>query len=192
MSPSDVQATADARGPSAATHYYFVTAVVAAAIGGVAGYLVKPPPPVETAFVNFDAESTPAQVLGEGWSGFEKFGEDGDTYSWCAALRCTLNVTSNAKQGRLVRVRLTPHGYDGAPQQTVTVYVNGTKIGSAPIPRDSLTTLTFPAPQQYWLPGVNALSFDFAYAKDPKSLSTGNDDARTLAAAFDWVQLIPK
>jgi len=186
--PSDVPATDSAPGAGAR---YYATALVAAALGGVAGYFLKPPPVVETDFVNFDAESTPVRVLGEGWSGFEKF-SDGVTVAWCAAVRCTLNVSSTGEHNRLVRARLTPFAYQGAPQQTVTVYLNGTKIGSQPVPAERFTTLAFPAPQQYWLPGLNALSFQFAYAKDPKTVIPGDDDPRTLAATFDWVDIPAK
>ena len=107
---------------------YMVVALLGAACGGAAAYYLKPPPIPETVFVNFDAQSAPKGLLGDGWSPvFEQF-KDGVTFSWCSALRCTLNVESDAKHERLIRARLMPFRFDRAPAQTVTVYLNGTKM----------------------------------------------------------------
>jgi hypothetical protein len=188
--PGDVGANATKASSTAGRTV--LVAVLAAAIGGAAGYFLKPPPIVETDFVNFDQQSTPPAALGDGWSKvFEQF-KDGVSFCWCSATRCTLNVSSAAKGDRVVVARLTPLHYEGAPPQVITAYINGTKIGSQPVPPDVLTTLTFPASRQYWLPGQNALTFEFAYAKDPKSVIPGAEDARVLAAAFDWVEIVPK
>jgi hypothetical protein len=170
---------------------YLFVALVGAAGGGAAAYLLKPPPIPDTTFVNFDAESAPKGVLGDGWSPvFEKF-QDGVTFSWCSALQCTLNVESHAKHERLIRARLLPFRFEGAPTQTVTVSLNGTKIGVQPVP-DGLTTLSFPASREYWVPGKNTIAFEFAYARDPKSVLAGSGDKRALSAAFDWVDITTK
>ena len=36
-------------------------------------------------------------------------------------------------------------------------------------------------------PGLNELDFEFAYARAPRDVMA-SDDARTLAAAFDWLR----
>jgi hypothetical protein len=188
---SSAQPAADESGSSAGT-LYFVTALIAAAMGGVTGYLLKPPPILETSYVNFDAESTPRAILGDGWSPFFQHIAAGLTFCWCSAMRCTLNVSSAAKQDRLIRARLTPFTHEGAPQQIVTAYLNGSKIGSGPVAPNAFTTLSVSASRQYWLPGINALSFEFTYAKDPKSVLPGADDTRVYSAAFDWVEITAK
>ena len=46
-------------------------------------------------------------------------------------------------------------------------------------------------PAAAWKRGKNALTFDFAYAEAPKDRIAGADDGRTLAAGFDWLEVLP-
>jgi hypothetical protein len=191
--PAEAVAASKAEKPSAGPRggcsvRYVLVALLGTVSGGAAAYFLKPSTVPETVFLNFDAESTPKGMLGSGWAPvFEHF-KDGVTFSWCAALRCTLNVQSNAKHERLIRVRILPFHFQGAPAQTVTLYLNETKVGVRPVP-DALTTLSFPTSRGYWIAGTNSLTFEFAYAKDPKSVIPGNGDARMLSAAFDWIDI---
>ena len=47
------------------------------------------------------------------------------------------------------------------------------------------------SPGPAWKPGENVLTFEFAYAEAPKDRIPGAGDTRTLAAAFDWVEILP-
>jgi hypothetical protein len=165
-------------------------ALSAALCGAVVGYLVKPVPPDETRFVSFDAESTPPPVLAAGWSNFEQIQPSGDTFAWCAARTCSLQVQSHAEGDRLLRVRVSPFLFPGSPQQTITAHVNQGELGTKPL-SDGMTVVTFRAARSVWTKGTNEIRFDFAFAEDPKSKAPPAEDTRKLAAAFDWVEFAP-
>jgi hypothetical protein len=48
-----------------------------------------------------------------------------------------------------------------------------------------------PTPKDAWKRGVNEMKFLFAYAESPKDRIPGAEDERTLAAAFDWLEILP-
>jgi hypothetical protein len=50
---------------------------------------------------------------------------------------------------------------------------------------------TFVVPKASWKAGENELTLAFAYAESPKLRIPGANDGRTLAAAFDWLDVTP-
>jgi hypothetical protein len=50
---------------------------------------------------------------------------------------------------------------------------------------------TIRTPKDAWKRGVNELTFAFAYAESPKDRVPGATDERTLAAGFDWLEILP-
>jgi hypothetical protein len=46
------------------------------------------------------------------------------------------------------------------------------------------------APRAAWRRGDNDLALEFAYAESPKD-RMGAADGRTLAACFDWLEIVP-
>lgn len=142
----------------------------------------------ETRFLNFDPESSTGALVG-GFSGWEKTG-DGDTFVWCQSRVARVAVASGAGGDALVRVRLWPFRYPGAPPQTMTLFVNETRVESTEVP-DVARVYSFATPRAAWRPGLNELRFEFGYAEAPKDRVPGGGDARTLAAAFDWVEIVP-
>lgn len=146
-------------------------------------------PPVETRFLNFDPESTPREALPSGWSGFES-GGPGDTFVWAQGRRAAVEVRAGKAGGRLVRFRCWPFRWEGAPPQTLTLSVNGSPVetvGLAGEPR----VYSVATPAEAWRSGANVVTFEFAYAEAPKDRVEGQADARTLAAAFDWLEILP-
>lgn len=142
----------------------------------------------ETRFLNLDPESSTG-ALASGWSGFEKTPE-GDTFSWAQAREARATVLGGAASDRLVRFRAWPFRWEGAPPQTVTVSVNEVRLGTLTLgdgPR--VYSLVSPAPA--WKPGPNVLTFEFTYAEAPKDRIPGATDTRPLAAAFDWIEIVP-
>ncbi len=142
----------------------------------------------DTRFLNFDPESS-AGALTSGWSGFETT-EAGDTFVWAQAREAKASVLATGVAERRVRFRAWPFRYADAPPQTVTISVNGVKLEAVTLgegPRVYSTT----SPGNAWRPGVNVLTFEFAYAEAPKDREPGNSDARTLAVAFDWLEILP-
>jgi hypothetical protein len=142
----------------------------------------------ETAFLNLDPESSTG-ALASGWSGFEKT-EPGDTFVWAQARDVTVRVFARGPGERLVRFRAWPFLWEGAPPQTVTVSVNDVRLESMTVwPGPRVYAATSPGPA--WKEGENTLTFSFGYAEAPKDRVPGAADTRTLAAAFDWIEIVP-
>jgi hypothetical protein len=142
----------------------------------------------ETRSVGFDPESS-AGLLVSGWSQWEKTGE-GDTFVWAQAKTAALRVVSRADGDRLVRFRAWPYRYPGAPPQVLTLFVNDAKVESARL-ADGPHVYAFVAPKAAFRKGANDVRLEFTYAEAPQKKEPGAADARTLAAAFDWLELVP-
>jgi hypothetical protein len=141
----------------------------------------------ETRFLNFDPEST-AGALTSGWSGYEKTAT-GDTFVWCQGGEAKIKVTSLADGDRLLRIRAWAFVYPGAIPQTVTVFVNDTKVETLTMAGDP-RVYTVAAPQLVWHRGTNDIRFVFAYAEAPKDRLPGSTDPRSLSACFDWLEIL--
>ncbi len=142
----------------------------------------------ETRFLNFDPETSAGRLV-SGWSGWEKTGE-ADTFVWAQAREAKVKVAARTGGDRVVRFRAWPFLFLESPGQTVTLLVNGEKAGFAvmdKVPR----VYSFVAPGGSWRSGENELTLSFSYAESPKLRVPGADDARTLAAAFDWLDVTP-
>ncbi len=142
----------------------------------------------ETRFLSFDPETTAGHLV-SGWSGWEKTPE-GDTFVWAQANEARMVVTNAGGSDRVLRLRAWSFTFPDAPEQTVTLFVNGTRVDTAGLYREA-HVLTFVVPKGLWKKGDNDLRFAFAWAEAPKDRVPGSNDARTLAAAFDWVEILP-
>jgi hypothetical protein len=143
--------------------------------------------PEETRSLNFDPETTMG-ALGAGWDGFEKT-DLGDTFVWVHGREARVSIVSRADGDRLVRFRCWPFLFPGAPPQTLALFVNDQKtdvftLGGEP------RVYAIAVPRALWKRGTNELKFIFAYAESPKDRVSGASDERTLAAAFDWLELL--
>jgi hypothetical protein len=145
-------------------------------------------PVEETRFLNFDPE-TSTGLLASGWSGYEKTAE-GDSFVWAQARTATVRVSSRGDGDRLVRFRAWPYRYPGAPPQKVTLFVNDARVESSAM-GDGPRVYAFLAPKAAFREGPNELRFELTYAEAPKDREAGAGDSRTLAAAFDWLELVP-
>jgi hypothetical protein len=143
---------------------------------------------VETRSLNFDPE-TSAGALGPGWDGFEKT-ESGDTFAWAHGKEARLVVQSRADGDQLVRFRCWPFVYPGGPGQTLTFSVNDRRFETLVLGGEP-RVYAIQTPQAAWKRGANELTFTFAYAEAPKDRLPGATDERTLAAAFDWLEILP-
>ncbi len=146
-------------------------------------------PPAETRFLNFDPESTPREALVSGWSGFES-GGPGDTFVWAQGRKAAVEVQARKAGGRLVRFRCWPFRWEGAPPQTLSLAVNGSRVETLGLSGEA-RVYSVATPAEAWRPGKNVVTFEFAYAEAPKDRVPGQADARTLAAAFDWMEILP-
>lgn len=144
-------------------------------------------PVEETRSLNFDPETT-AGALGPGWDGFEKT-DSGDTFVWAHGKEARVLVKSRADGDRLLRFRCWPFGYPGGPGQTLTLYVNDRRIDAVALTGEP-RVYSMATPKDAWRKGANELKFVFAYAEAPKDRIPGATDERTLAAAFDWLEIL--
>jgi hypothetical protein len=142
----------------------------------------------ETRFLNLDPESS-SGALAAGWSGFEKT-DAGDTFAWAQAREARVRVTAGPAADRLVRFRAWPFRWDGAPPQTVTLSVNDVRLETIAL-GDGPRVYAAVSPGAAWKEGTNVLTFEFAYAEAPRDRIPGAADTRTLAAAFDWIEILP-
>lgn len=163
-------------------------AAVGVALGAGGGYVAKRRFPDETRFLNFDAESTASERLESGWSTFEVTPR-GDTFVWCAATACGVSVVGQFQGPQIVRVRVFPFRYRGAPEQHMTFELNGKAVAEVPVP-EGQTVVEFLTDADGWRRGKNSLKFRFAYAESPADHSEGSEDSRHLSVAFDWLQII--
>jgi hypothetical protein len=135
--------------------------------------------------IDFGAPARQFAVL-TGWAMDEREGDM--TFQWSNDDESSMYLYLQEPLGRVLEARLRPLTYDGAPRQTVSVYVNGAF-------RDRLTL--DPGWAQYRLdipagalrPGVNEITFKYGYAVQPAKVLAGNPDTRRLAVAFDYVAL---
>jgi hypothetical protein len=136
----------------------------------------------ENAFTNFDAESTPRAALVAGWSDYEKT-PAGDGFVWASAGEARLAIDVRGDGDRLVRFRAWPLVVEGHAPQVATLYVNDTLVGPTPLVGGAHVYEAL-APAAAWKRGPNQLRFQFAWTESPK------DDPRSLAVAFDWVEIV--
>ncbi len=100
-----------------------------------------------------------------------------------------MNVTNAGGSDRVLRFRAWAFAYPDAPEQVVTLFVNGTRVDAAGLYREPRVT-TFVVPKALWKKGGNEIRLAFTYAESPKDRIPGADDTRTLAAAFDWLEIL--
>ncbi|MEO6325794.1 MAG: hypothetical protein ABIT01_06150 [Thermoanaerobaculia bacterium] len=142
----------------------------------------------ETRFLNFDAESTTG-ALGAGWSGFEKTDQN-DTFAWCQGKLGRVSFQCRSGGDRLVRFRCWPFQFPGGGAQSATLFVNDARLESVPLQGD-VRVYSVLAPAAVFKNGANEMRFEFTYAETPKDRVPGSTDERTLAAAFDWIEILP-
>jgi hypothetical protein len=123
-------------------------------------------------------------VLGEGWHQREQ--EADVSFRW-AMERAEILVPLDHPEALRVQVRLHSFGHSGAPEQTLTVFVNGHAHGPVAVPH-TWHTNELVVSRDVWRAGVNRLALRFAWARRPSDVGMGND-GRPLAAAVDYVRI---
>jgi hypothetical protein len=131
-----------------------------------------------------DIGSGDAELLGAGWHQTER--EGAATYRWTTASAAFL-VPLDRPTDLRVQVRLHAFSFPGAPEQALTLIVNGRSHGPLGVGA-AWHVAELDVPDVSWRAGVNRAELRFAWAKTPAEAGLGND-ARALAAAVDYIRI---
>ena len=101
--------------------------------GGVIAYALRRPAPAEAVWpdrivVDFGAPRRQFALLTGFW-GNERWGDGGVTVQWTREGESSLILGLGAPVDRVLELRIHPLVYPGAPSQTVSIDVNGTRTG---------------------------------------------------------------
>ncbi len=138
----------------------------------------------ESAFVDLGTPGARRKLVA-GWGDDETKG-DGTTYVWAVARRAELDLVVVDTAAPRLQFRAWPFWWDDAPDQIVTVFVNGRDLGSLrlePGPRD----YSLRVPRGTLVADINRVAFEFSYVEEAGAHRRPSSDHRTLAAAFDFV-----
>ena len=139
----------------------------------------------ETAY-DFDP-ATSRGILLDGWSTPEAADDGGSWFAWAISERAQLQLRLLDLERTWLHFRARPFQIGPNVTQTVSIELNGAAVGSVNLQPGDFQTYTIRLPQEALTIGDNVVSFDFAYATSPYSLSSSSEDRRTLAAAFGYV-----
>lgn len=129
-------------------------------------------------------------LLVAGWGRPEVDPATGMAFVWATSTTACFEVDLLQPAATSLRFVCRPFAYEGAPEQTVEVLANGVPVGAVTLGRRTRSySVQIPA-KRLW-PGRNRLELRFAYAESPSRLDPGSDDRRTLAAAFEELELHP-
>jgi hypothetical protein len=126
-----------------------------------------------------------AVYLADGWHAPEADGAS--TFRWAASHAEALVPLEHAAP-LTVQLRVHAFGYAGAPEQRVTVRVNGRAYGPVTV-GTGWQTVEFPTDGAAWRGGVNRVDLDFDWGRRPTDVGAGGD-TRSLAAAVDYIRVV--
>ncbi len=133
---------------------------------GVAAYRVNQPPIPDPLRLEF-GDWTGAPYRGDGWAGDENF--EGAGVNWAIAPTAEIFVPYRGAGDRALKMHLKPFSYPGAPQQVMTVRVNGQPAGELPLSPDwQVLETTLPA--ELFSPGLNRIQLNFARTAVPRDV----------------------
>lgn len=151
---------------------------------GALVYRVRQPSHVAKLVVDFGEPGSRA-YRGEGWDAEEEI--SGARANWASARQARVFLPVGDGGAYQLTFAALPFTFPDAPPQTAIVVVNQT----VRLPPLTLTrgwnTYTLDVPSSALHRGLNELVLEFAYARAPRDVLP-SDDARTLAAAVDWMQ----
>lgn len=138
--------------------------------------------------IEFDGGAASVSIR-SGWSGPEK-APDGVSFCWAEGREAILATRGVGRTSHKVRLRAWSFEYPQAPQQRMTVFVNDTRVSEIAV-EAAPTEYTIDTPWSVWSDRENVLRFRFSRADAPSDRIPESKDRRRLAAAFDWVRVVP-
>ncbi|GIW05313.1 MAG: hypothetical protein KatS3mg060_0118 [Dehalococcoidia bacterium] len=149
--------------------------------------LYRVPPATPPRRIELGAPAS-AGAIGDGWGEDERGAGDVDLV-WATARRADLWVP-RAPGAATIRIRLTPFVYEGMPGQRLRLWLNGRDLGEHPLAA-GWDEVAFDASADIWRSGANRLTLEFASTESPSRV-LGSPDRRSLAAAVDWLEIVPR
>ena len=136
------------------------------------------------------------RFLGRGWGAAESAGDN--TFRWAvgdesivvAPLKAETFVRPGEQleqAGYLVRFRVQPYRFEGAPPQSVELWVNDAMAGRIRL-ADELRDYEVEVPRDLLGRNLNVFGFRYAYARAPAD--DGGNDSRPLAVRFERIEFI--
>jgi len=125
--------------------------------------------------VNIDFGTEGARLYqGEGWSREEVLGNA--SANWSESTRARVFVPLRELENYEMSFRALAFSYEGAPEQTLEVMVNGHRLPERFSIGPSWETYTLTVRGDYLNSGLNEVILDFAYAASPRDVLPGNFD----------------
>jgi hypothetical protein len=121
-----------------------------------------------------------------GWSR----GDGGRTALWNDGSPSVMALDVVELRDLVLRLRARPFVFPGAPQQTVTVVVNGARMAVVTLRGEGATGARIPLPASSLVEGYNRLEFRYAYVRRPVDVLPGGTDERALAVAWELLQIV--
>ena len=143
---------------------------------------------LEGAHYDFDP-STSLGVLLNGWSTPEPATDEREWFTWAINEQAQLQLRVFDVDRTWLHFRARPYAIGPTVTQTVSVELNGVAVGSVNLRPGDFDAYALRLPPDSLVTGDNVVTFNFAYATSPNSLTASSEDLRTLAAAFSYVSV---
>ena len=127
------------------------------------------------------------EVLVEGFSTPELNGNT--DFTWAIARHAKIRMWILDKDSDWLHLSIRPFVVNVDVPQVVSVGVNETNLGTATLTSAGFSDYSLRLPTDVLKLGENVVTFDFVYAEMPRRVSESSPDTRTLAAAFDYIEI---
>lgn len=141
----------------------------------------------EAASYDFGPEGA-SQFLLDGWSNPER-APDGEWFTWATSRTAQIKLELFDERQRWLHFAANAFAVGPDITQTATVRIDNIELGTVTLEPGGFVVDSLAVPSGVTTRGDHVVSFAFDYARSPSSLSSTQDDTRTLAAAFDFIAL---
>lgn len=152
--------------------------------------LLRQPREIEEMAWTLDLVSSAGIASGAAIEGFSvPEGGDRGPFVWAIGERSWLRFPLERVEAVDLELRARPFAFPGAPEQRVSVSVNGVAAGVVAL-ADANATHRMPLPVGALRTGWNRLELSHAWHRSPREVLAGNEDPRSLAAAYEELRLV--
>ncbi len=139
----------------------------------------------ESALIDVGSPSARPHLIA-GWSADEQ--DTDGTFAWGVGKTSTLSFFAVAATDVTLHLLCKPLVFEGAPEQTVSVALNGRQLGEISLSR-KLERYQIEIPAGAIASGANRLELHFGYSRQPSEVIAGAADERDLAVRFSEIEL---